>query len=109
MKRLLIYQTKFGKEPIIDWLETLKDRKTASRIKNRIQRLTLGAFGDYKSVGGGVYELRFHFGSGYRVYFAIEGNEILLLLCAGNKDSQNNDIDCAKEYYRDHTYREEHA
>lgn len=109
MKKLLIYSTKSGREPLIDWLERLKDRKIVSRIKNRIQRLALGAFGDYKSVGDGVYELRLHFGSGYRVYFAIEEYEILLLLCGGNKDSQKNDIDCAKQYYRDHIYREEHA
>lgn len=102
MKRLLIYKTQSGKEPLISWIEGLKDRKAVSRIRNRIQRLELGIFGDYKPVGDGIYELRFHFGPGYRLYFAIEENSLLLLLCAGDKDSQKHDIDCAKKYYTDY-------
>jgi putative addiction module killer protein len=53
--------------------------------------------GDYKSVGGGVYELRFHIGAGYRIYFSCEGDIIILLLCGGDKSSQQQDIKKAME------------
>ena len=57
-------------------------------------------FNNYKSVGDGVFELRFFFGAGYRVYFAFDGENVILLLCGGDKSTQNDDIKKAKEYLK---------
>ncbi|WP_442935788.1 type II toxin-antitoxin system RelE/ParE family toxin [Nostoc sp.] len=62
-----VYATEYGKEPYTEWLENLKDYVVRSRIIRRIERLKQGNYGDCKSVGEGVQELRFFFGSGYRV------------------------------------------
>ena len=59
-----------------------------------------GNFNNYKSVGDGVFELRFFFGAGYRVYFAFDGENVILLLCGGDKSTQNDDIKKAKEYLK---------
>ena len=79
----------------------LKDNRNKARILNRIDRLRLGNFGDCKSVGGGVYELRIHFGPGFRVYFGLEGKELVILLCGGDKSTQKKDIAAAIEYWKE--------
>jgi putative addiction module killer protein len=61
----------------------------------------LGNFGDTKSVGKGVFELRMHFGAGYRVYFGQHGKQLILLLCGGDKNSQSKDICMAHNYWDD--------
>ena len=101
-KTLEIYQDTKGKEPTIEWLESIKDIETKARIKNRLRRIELGNFGDYKSISKGLFEIRMQFGSGYRVYFGEVGNKIILLLCGGDKSSQNRDIKKAKEYWQDY-------
>jgi len=58
-----------------------------------------GNFGDHKPVGEGVYELRLFFGPGYRIYFSKHGNTVVLLLCGGNKSSQRDDIEKARQYW----------
>ena len=79
-----------------DWLAGLHDRKAVARIADRLDRLASGNFGDCKSVGDGVSELRFKFGPGYRVYFRRVGDVIAVLLCGGDKSSQRRDIAKAK-------------
>lgn len=59
------------------------------------------SFGDCRSVGGGVYELRIHFGPGFRVYFGIVGSDVVLLLCGGDKSSQKKDIARAHNYWKE--------
>jgi putative addiction module killer protein len=100
VKNLHIFTTSDGKQPYIQWLESLRDTKTRLRILERVERLSLGLYGDCKPVGDGVLELRFFFGSGYRVYIAEEGADIIVLLSGGDKDSQPKDIKQAKKYWQ---------
>ncbi|MFH1233762.1 MAG: type II toxin-antitoxin system RelE/ParE family toxin, partial [Patescibacteria group bacterium] len=62
-----IYQNTRGREPIIEWLESVKDIAIKARIKNRLRRMELGILGDYKFISKGVFELRLKFGPGYRI------------------------------------------
>ena len=94
-----IYQAESGKFPFIEWLESIKDLIIRARIKNRIARIELGNFGDCKPMKAGIYELRLHFGSGYRVYFGKINNSIVLLLCGGDKSSQIKNIKQAIQYW----------
>ena len=100
------YYTPNGQRPFIEWLEAIQDIRTQDRIQARADRLKFGNFGDYRSVGDGVYELRLNFGPGYRIYFGQVGNTIVLLLCGGDKSSQARDIERAKTYWLQ--YREAH-
>lgn len=88
------------------WLRSLKDGKARGRIRQRIARVRLGNFGDVRSVGDGVHELRIPFGPGFRVYFGREGDSIVILLSGGDKSTQGRDIDRAKEYWRDYRSRD---
>jgi putative addiction module killer protein len=82
------------------WFDALHDKQTARRIQARIDRVEDGNFGDHKSVGHGVSELRIHHGPGYRVYFTQRGPKIVILLAGGDKSSQTKDIDTAHELAR---------
>jgi len=79
-----------------DWLKSLKDESTRSRILARIRRLAFGNPGDVSPIGGGLSELRIHFGPGYRVYYVQRGDVLVVLLCGGDKRSQVRDIERAK-------------
>ena len=101
-KKLIYYQTEDGKEPYLNWFESFKDKVTQARIDTRLDRVIDGNYGDHKAVGSGIFELRYHFGAGYRVYFAEDGDTLILLLTGGDKSSQSKDIDLAKEYLQDY-------
>ena len=77
------------------WLRSVKDSVTRARIAARVQRLAFGNPGDARPVGGGVSELRLHFGPGYRVYFVPRGAMLIILLCGGDKATQDRDITLA--------------
>ena len=79
------------------WERKLKDPRAKATIAARLFRLANGLPGDVAPVGEGVSELRIHYGPGYRVYFRQQGDEIILLLCGGNKSTQNKDIELAKQ------------
>lgn len=96
------YRTPSGKIPFEDWLGSLRDKTTQSRILVRLDRMLSGNFGDTKLVGTGVWELRLHFGPGYRVYFGLDGNVLVVLLCGGDKSSQETDIERARNYWMDY-------
>ncbi|NER39415.1 MAG: type II toxin-antitoxin system RelE/ParE family toxin [Oscillatoria sp. SIO1A7] len=100
------YLTEDGKSPFEEWLDSLRDLNAKARIKSRLNRVRVGNLGDYKSLGEGVFELRIDYGSGYRVYFGQVGLTIVLLLCGGDKSTQDRDIRKAKEYWRDYEDRE---
>ena len=80
-----------------NWFNKLRDRKAKARIQARIDRIKISSFGDVAPVGGGVSELRIHYGPGYRVYFIQRGPVVVILLSGGDKGSQNADINRAKE------------
>jgi len=84
-------------EEFNDWLNGLKDLVIITRITNRIKRIKEGNLGDYKSIGDRVSELRLQFGAGYRIYFTLRENVIIILLCGGDKSTQSRDIERAKQ------------
>jgi putative addiction module killer protein len=79
------------------WERSLRDHKARAAISARLFRLTSGLFGDAAAVGQGLSELRIHHGPGYRIYFQRRGNEIVLLLCGGDKSTQQRDIALARK------------
>lgn len=90
-----------GKRPFYEWFFKL-DSKAASIVYERIERVKLGHLGDHKNLGNGVFELRIHYSPGYRIYFGKDGKKIILLLCAGDKKTQNKDIKKAKNYWEEY-------
>ena len=77
------------------WFAKLQDERAITAIVSRLARLTSGHTSDAQPVGKGVSELRIHYGPGYRVYFQRRGNTIIILLCGGDKKTQNSDIKTA--------------
>ncbi len=98
---LNIYKPHDGKAPFEKWFSSLKDKKTKQIIQARIDRAVLGNLGDIKALGEDVFEFRINFGPGFRVYFSIQGQKILLLLVGGDKRTQLKDIEKAKMYLKD--------
>jgi putative addiction module killer protein len=78
------------------WRTRLKDERARAMIASRLDRLAFGNAGDVRAVGRGISELRIDYGPGYRVYFLRRGDEIIILLCGGDKSSQDKDIKTAK-------------
>lgn len=99
------YLTEDGINPFRNWLSTL-DIKIKARVQARLMRFEQGNFGDHKSVGNGIWEARFMFGSGYRVYYALDGQEVVLLLLGGDKQSQPKDIRKAQQHWQDYRVRD---
>jgi putative addiction module killer protein len=83
------------------WLRRLRDQRTKARIVARIRRASFGNFGDVRPVGAGVSEMRIDHGPGYRVYFVVRGDRLIVLLCGGDKSTQAADIAKAKALARD--------
>ena len=79
-----------------DWLRLLRDRRAQAAIAKRLVRLQSGLLGDVKPVGDGVMEARVHIGPGYRIYYIMMGAELIVLLCGGDKSSQDRDIATAR-------------
>ncbi len=93
------YRTPAGKLPFVEWLKNIKDPTTRHRIRRRLDKLELGHYGDYRPLGDGICELKLDFGPGYRIYFAEKDDVIVILLCGGDKSSQEKDIKTAKMYW----------
>ena len=102
-----IYVALDGKAPFSEWIASLKDVQARAKIRVRLDRVRLGNLGDYKTVGSGVYELRIHWGPGYRVYFGQEGKKMIVLLIGVDKSTQRKDILRAQSYWLDYRSRED--
>ena len=103
MVQLEIFLYREGRStPFSEWLRSLKDGRAVGIVRARLNRIRLGNFGDCKSVGGGVDELRIDFGPGYRVYYGRDGSLVVVLLCGGNKRTQARDIVTAQAYWREY-------
>ncbi len=98
--RVREYEDERGASPYRHWLDAL-DLAAKARIQARVLRVESGNLGDHKSVGGGVMELRLDFGPGFRVYFGLEGADLVLLLIGGDKGSQRRDISKAQQFWQE--------
>ncbi len=88
-------------EVFVAWVAALRDLQAKARIVARIRRMELGNPGDVKPIGGGVSEMRITHGPGYRLYFTRRGGAIVILLCGGDKSTQQDDIRLAQQMARE--------
>src|SRR3989338_1171555 len=93
LREIEVYTTSKGRAPFLEWLRGLKDMRARAKIRVRIERVRLGNFGDHRSLGKGLFELKINFGPGYRVYFGQAETKLVILLCGGDKSSQGMDIE----------------
>jgi putative addiction module killer protein len=100
------YVTRDGVDYFQNWLDRLKDIRARVAVLRRVDRVIAGNFGDHRFCGEGVWELRIDVGPGYRVYYALAGTTIVLLLCAGSKRSQTVDIRRATSFWKDYRQRQ---
>ena len=98
-RRIIMLQLANGKVPFEQWHDQL-DSLLQRAVDARLTRLASGSFGDHKAVGAGVYELRIPKGPGLRVYYGLKGDELVVLLGGGDKNSQRRDITKAKTLWR---------
>ena len=87
--------------PIEDWLGSIQDVQTKQRVQSRLDRVERGNLGDCKPVGQGIFELRMDFGAGYRIYYAVTGTTLIVLLVGGDKSTQDKDILAAQQLWKD--------
>ena len=99
-----VYETRDKKRPLDSWLDKLNSTVKYNIIV-KLERIELGNFGSCKTLGDGISEIKIDIGPGYRIYYSIIGLKIILLLCAGNKKTQQRDIQRAKEYLKDYKER----
>jgi len=101
-KHVVVYADEDGREPFTEWLYELRNVVGRQRILARVSRLQQGNYGDCEPVGEGVRELRMSFGPGYRVYFGEHRDNLVLILCGGDKGSQSGDIFKAKACWKEY-------
>jgi putative addiction module killer protein len=105
-KSLRLYRTREGKEPFAEFFQDLRDEKGKTAITKRLDRVRQGNLGYFDKVGAGVLELKVDVGPGYRVYIGMDGQELVILLCGGDKQTQKRkDIEVAQEYWGDYKKR----
>ena len=99
--RKLVLQN--GQVPFDDWFDSLRDIRMQAVVDARLARVRAGNFGDARTVGGGVFELRIHFGPGLRIYYGLHGRQMIILLGGGDKSSQPQDIRRVRELWEQFT------
>jgi len=107
LREILQYQTVAGKIPFREWIEAFADRTAQAKVRARVGRLATDHWGDFKHTGVGVFELRIHWGPGYRVYFGLGGSQLVILLSGGDKSRQDHDILRAQNYWKDYHRRKQ--
>lgn len=103
-RNILYYRTPSGKIPFREWRFGMDENARAS-VDARVARFRSGNFGDSRPIGSGASESRIHFGPGYRIYYGIDGMDLVILLCGGDKSTQNTDIACARKYWDEYRQR----
>jgi putative addiction module killer protein len=99
-ERLVDYfYTPSGNAPAKDWLNSVKDNLTQAILYKRNRQASLGNFGNYRSLGTGVFEMKIDYGPGFRIYYGIHNDEVILLLMGGTKRTQPGDIEKVKAYW----------
>jgi putative addiction module killer protein len=101
-KQIVVYADETGHEPFQAWIDQLRDKQGRRRIINRLLRVQQGNYGDVAPIGDGLSELRLFFGPGYRVYFGEDAGNLVVILCGGDKGSQDRDIENAKAYWKEY-------
>ncbi|MBI2519019.1 MAG: type II toxin-antitoxin system RelE/ParE family toxin [Bdellovibrio sp.] len=102
VKKLQKYVTDNGRCPFDEWIESLSNRRVQAIVATRLNRVIQGNYGHCRKLEGGILELKIDFGAGLRIYFAEEGNTIVVLLCGGDKSTQSKDILKAQEYWAEY-------
>ena len=104
-----IYLSEDKRAPFQEWLDQIKDKTARTKLYARLRRASYGNFGDWKDIKGakGIYEMREHYGQGYRMFYTIVGQKIILLLAGSSKKDQSKTIAKAKEYLADYKRRNE--
>ena len=100
-KEVVAFRARDGEVPFAEWLDNLDDKRAVARVLARLARVRHGNLGDCKPVGDGVGELRVDYGPGYRVYFGQKGRTLVVLLCGGDKRSQDRDIRLARQFWQE--------
>jgi putative addiction module killer protein len=108
-REVRIYRLPDRREPYSFWFDRLRDERARQKIQARIARIRLGNLGQTRSLGEGVHELKIDYGPGYRVYFGEDGPTIVILLCGGDKRTQNADIRAAKTYWAQYKQEKRNA
>ncbi|MGA2132879.1 MAG: type II toxin-antitoxin system RelE/ParE family toxin [Bryobacteraceae bacterium] len=103
-RKVLSYKSPDGRIHYRAWRSSLNDEDTGVAVDVRVTRLSAGNLGDSRPIGSGVFESRIDFGPGYRVYYGTDGDEVILL-CGGNKSTQDADIVRAQKYWKDYKRR----
>lgn len=100
-RQLEMYWTPSRRCPFDEWYRSLNDKRAGDKVKARISRLRSGNPGDFRTIGAGLFEMRIDYGPGYRVYFGLLSNNILILLYGGNKKTQTEDIRNVRQYWEE--------
>ena len=102
------YVASDGRSPFNEWLRGLRDVRAKAKVTKAITQMEVGNFGDHKVIkqGGGLYERRIHFGPGYRIYYVMEGDRLIVLFAGSDKASQNKVIALARQYLDDYKARQ---
>ena len=109
-RKVINYRRPDGVEPVDEWFRHLKDPIAKNAVDKRMRRIRLGTLGHTDNAGEGVQGFKIDVGPGYRVYFGQDGPVVVILLCGGEKHTQDKDITLAKEYWRDYkSHKKEHG